>query len=163
MTAEAFDAASGMCTSIAFWLTGKAEPTSALVGNMARLLGCDPAELTDPDGPPPSRPRTSGTWRSSAPARRWNRCGKPRCGASSGGRWHAMDGEWRERRPLPGCGAPHTPPVPSVEDMLSARMKAALTGECPMCGALAEPESAGEHGVIFWLLVHEAGCPAVPA
>jgi hypothetical protein len=51
ITAAAFDAASGMCTSIEFWLTGKATPTSPLIGYMARLIGCDPVDLTDPDGP----------------------------------------------------------------------------------------------------------------
>jgi hypothetical protein len=50
-TAAAFDAASGMCTSIEFWLTGKATPTSPLIGYIARLIGCDPVDLTDPDGP----------------------------------------------------------------------------------------------------------------
>jgi hypothetical protein len=50
-TTAGFDAESGLCTPVETWLSGKAVPTSPLIGYFARLIGCDPADLTDPGGP----------------------------------------------------------------------------------------------------------------
>lgn len=51
MTVADLDKLSGMCTPAGFWLTGRAVPTSPLIGYFARLIGCDPADLTDPGQP----------------------------------------------------------------------------------------------------------------
>jgi hypothetical protein len=51
MTPAGFDRESGLCTPVQVWLSGKAVPTSALIGYFAVRIGCAPADLTDPDGP----------------------------------------------------------------------------------------------------------------